>query len=258
MSGSSLFDLTGKVALITGSSRGIGRAIAEQMAACGARVVISSRKQEACDVVAAKIRENGGEAIAVACNVSHKEQLERLVAEVEAVWGRIDILVCNAAANPHFGSLRELPDSAMDKVIAANIKSIVWLCNLTAPKMAQRKDGAIIIISSIGGFVGSDVAGIYNMSKAAEQSLTRTLAVEWGSSNVRVNCIAPGPVRTDFAEKIHQQYADKPVASPLARIGEPIEIAGAAIYFASTASSYTTGQTLCVDGGRLIHKLRPD
>ena len=251
----SLFDLTGKVALITGSSKGIGRAIAERMAQHGAKVVISSRRQAACDEVAAAIRASGGEAMALACNISRRGEVEALVAAVEAEWGRIDILVCNAAANPAYGPLSAIDEAAMDKIFATNVKSIVWFAGLVAPQMAARGDGSILIISSVGGFIGSDVLGFYNMSKAAEQSLARSLAVEWGRSNVRVNCIAPGLVRTDFARALWEDPASLARltrTSALPRIAEPDEIAGTAVYLASPAGAFVTGQTLVVDGGRLI------
>jgi NAD(P)-dependent dehydrogenase (short-subunit alcohol dehydrogenase family) len=250
-----LFDLTGKVAVITGSSKGIGRAIAERMAEHGAKVVISSRKQDACDGVAAAIRTTGGEALARACNITRREEVEALVAAVIAEWGQIDILVCNAAANPAYGPLAAIDDGAMDKIFAANVKSIVWFAGLVAPQMAARGEGAILIISSVGGFIGSDVLGFYNMSKAAEQSLARSLAIEWGRQGVRGNCIAPGLVRTDFARTLWENPANLAritSSSALGRIAEPDEIAGAAIYLASRAGSFVTGQTIVVDGGKLI------
>lgn len=250
-----LFDLTGKVALITGSTKGIGRAIAERMAQHGAKVVISSRKADACDAVAEHIRAEGGEAMAMACNITRREEVEMLVAAVLGKWGKIDILVCNAAANPAYGPLSAIDDGAMDKIFAANVKSIVWFANLVAPQMAARGDGSILIVSSVGGMIGSDVMGFYNMSKAAEQSLARSLAVEWGASNVRVNCIAPGLVRTDFARALWENPANLARltrVSALPRIAEPDEIAGTAVYLASRAGGFVTGQTFVVDGGRLI------
>lgn len=257
----SLFDLSGKVAVITGSSKGIGRAIAERMAEHGAKVVISSRKAEACEKVAAEIRAKGGEAFVHACNVSRKEELKALVDATLAKWGRIDILVCNAAANPYYGPLARIPDDAMEKTLNANVKGVVWLANLVLPQMAERCDGVVLIISSVGGFVGSDVLGFYNMSKAAEQSLARSLAYEWGASNIRVNCIAPGLIRTDFSRVLWeapQIEAKRSATAALKRIGEPDEIAGTAVYLASKAGAFVTGQTILVDGGRLIGVLPPD
>ena len=257
----SLFDLSGKVAVVTGSSRGIGRAIAERMAEHGARTVISSRKAEACEAVAAGIRAQGGEAFAHACNVSRKPELAALVAATLARWGRIDVLVCNAAANPYYGPLAGVTDDAMDKVLDANVKSVVWLANLVAPQMAERRDGVILIVSSIGGYIGSNVLGVYNMSKAAEQSLARSLAYEWGPQNVRVNCIAPGLIRTDFSRALWEDPELLPrrvSTTALKRLGEPDEIAGAAVFLASPAGAFVTGQTIVVDGGRLIGVLPED
>lgn len=252
---SSLFDLKGRTALITGSSRGIGRSIAERMAEVGARVVVSSRKLDACEEVVSAIRKAGGEAIAIACNISNKPELQTLVDRSREAFGKIDILVCNAAVNPHFGPTQEIPDSAFQKVIDCNIRSNHWLCQMVVPEMAERGDGAVLIVSSIGGLKGSAALGTYGLSKAADMALARNLAVEWGPRNVRVNCIAPGLVRTDFARalwenpQIYQQTVER---YPLRRIGEPDEIAGTAIFLASRAGSFITGQTIVVDGGATI------
>jgi NAD(P)-dependent dehydrogenase (short-subunit alcohol dehydrogenase family) len=250
-----LFDLTGRTALITGSSRGIGRAIAERMAQAGARVVVSSRKREACDEVVAAIVKAGGEALAIPCNISNKPELEALVASTRQAFGKIDVLVCNAAVNPHYGPSQEIPDSAFQKVLDCNIRSNHWLCQMVIPDMAERRDGAVIIVSSIGGLKGSTSLGTYGMSKAADMALARNLAVEWGPRNVRVNCIAPGLVRTDFARALWENpeiYEHTVQRYPLRRIGEPDEIAGTAIFLASQAGSFVTGQTIVVDGGATI------
>jgi NAD(P)-dependent dehydrogenase (short-subunit alcohol dehydrogenase family) len=250
-----LFDLTGKVAVITGSSRGIGRAIAEAMAAFGAKVVVSSRKRAPCEEVMAAIVENGGEAVVIPCNIGVKEELLHLVDETNKVYGAIDVLVCNAAVNPHFGPSQEIPDSAFDKVMGTNIRSNHWLCQMTIPGMAARGGGAVIIVSSIGGLKGSERLGAYGISKAADMQMARNLAVEWGPRNVRVNCIAPGLVRTDFARALWENpdtYAHTVRTYPLRRIGEPAEIAGAAVFLASAAGSFTTGQTIVIDGGATI------
>jgi NAD(P)-dependent dehydrogenase (short-subunit alcohol dehydrogenase family) len=247
-----LFDLTGKVAVITGSTKGIGRAIAEALAAHGARVVISSRKEDACDQVAQAIREAGGEAIAIPCNVSSKEQLQNLVDRTRQEWGRIDVLVGNAAVNPFYGPSMEIPDSAFEKILQVNIESNHWLCQMVVPEMKERKDGAIIIVSSIGGLKGSAVLGAYAISKAADMQLARNLATELGPFNIRVNCIAPGLVKTDFARALWENEETRKrteKGTPLRRLGDPEDIAGAAVYLASKAGSWTTGQTIVVDGG---------
>jgi NAD(P)-dependent dehydrogenase (short-subunit alcohol dehydrogenase family) len=247
-----LFDLTGRSALITGSSRGIGRAIALRMAEAGARVVVSSRKRDACDEVVAEIKASGGEAVALACNISNKPELEALVAQSREAFGKIDILVCNAAVNPHYGTTQEIPDSAFQKVLDCNIRSNHWLCQMVIPEMAERRDGVVLIVSSIGGLKGSNTLGTYGLSKAADMALARNLAVEWGPRNVRVNCIAPGLVRTDFARALWENpatYEQAVARYPLRRIGEPDEIAGTAIFLASQAGSFVTGQTIVVDGG---------
>lgn len=251
----SLFDLSGKVAIITGSTKGIGRAIAEALARAGAKVVISSRKADSCEEVAASIRSEGGEAAAIACHIGKREDVEHLVSETKNQFGQIDILVCNAAVNPYYGPMAGLTDDAFAKVIDSNVRSNIWLCNLVLPEMAERKDGSVIIVSSIGGLKGSLNLGIYAISKAADFQLARNLAVEWGPRNIRVNCIAPGLVRTDFARALWdnpEALAKTEAATPLRRIGEPEDIAGAAVYLASPASRWMTGQVIVIDGGVTI------
>ena len=251
----SLFDLQGKVALVTGSTKGIGKAIASRMAEQGAQVVVSSRNQELCDEVAGEINAAGGRAIGIACNINYKEQLENLVKQTEIQLGSIDILVCNAAINPYFGPSQEISDSAFDKVMHANIGSVHKLCQLVIPSMAGNGGGSVIIVSSIGGLKGSDALGAYAISKAADMQIARNLAVEWGPKNVRINCIAPGLVRTDFARALWENpeiYAATVSKYPLRRIGEPDEIAGTAVLLASDAGSFTTGQTIVIDGGGTI------
>ncbi|MBI3707398.1 MAG: SDR family oxidoreductase [Proteobacteria bacterium] len=255
MTRSSLFDLTGKVALITGSSRGIGKAIAEAMAEAGARVVISSRKAEICQTVARELKERGLDAIAVPCNVSSKEELQRLVDATIARWERIDILVCNAATNPVFGPASQVPDSAFDKVMGTNVRSTFWLCNMVIPQMAARRDGAVILLASIAGLKGNGVIGTYGISKAAEMQLARNLAVEWGPHNVRVNSIAPGVVKTDFARALWEDPERRErteARAPLRRIGEPRDIAGIAVFLAAAAGAFVTGQVIVADGGATI------
>jgi NAD(P)-dependent dehydrogenase (short-subunit alcohol dehydrogenase family) len=252
-----LFDLSGKVAIITGSSRGIGRAIAEAYAAAGAKVVISSRKQPACEEVAAAINATHGEerAVAIAASISDKAALEALVNETRARFGQIDILVCNAASNPYYGPMAGISDEQFRKIFDNNVLANHWLIQMVAPEMIERKDGAIVIVSSIGGLIGSDVIGAYNVSKAADFQLVRNLALEFGQHNVRVNAIAPGVIRTDFARALWEdpkaEAALKRV-TPLGRIGEPEEIAGAAVFLASKAGAYVTGQGIVVDGGTTI------
>ncbi len=251
----SLFDLTGKVAIVTGSSRGIGRAIAEALAFQGAKVVVSSRKVDACQPVVDTIKADGGEATAIACHIGKRPDCENLVAETRKVYGKIDVLVCNAAVNPYFGPMSGLSDDAFAKVMDSNVRSNLWLCNLVAPEMAERKDGSLIIVSSIGGLKGTDMLGIYAISKAADMQLARNLAVEWGKYNVRANCVAPGLVRTDFAKALWDNpelLAKTERATPLRRIGEIEDLAGAAVYLASRAGAWTTGQTIVVDGGVTI------
>lgn len=252
-----LFDLEGKVAVVTGSSRGIGRAIAERLAEHGAKVVISSRKAGPCDEVAQAInaRHGEGRAIAIPANIASKDDLQRLVDETGAAFGRIDVLVCNAATNPYAGPMGGITDEQFGKILQNNVVSNHWLIQMVAPQMLARKDGAIIVISSIGGLRGNALIGAYNISKAADMQLVRNLAVEWGPSNVRVNCIAPGLVQTDFARYLWENpEVLKTVTdpAPLKRIGQPDEIAGAAVFLASKAASYVTGQTLVVDGGLTI------
>lgn len=250
----SLFDLKGKVAVVTGGSKGIGRAICERLAEHGARVVVSSRKVDSCEEVASGIRARGGEAIATGCHIGRKEELKALVDSTIAKWGQIDILVCNAAVNPYYGSALDMPDEAWDRVMNSNVRSNFWLCNMVVPGMAARNDGVIVIVSSIGGFQGSDTLGAYCISKAADMQLARNLAVEWGKHNIRANCIAPGLVKTDFARALwdNPHVLSKTVEhSPLKRIGDPDEIAGAAVFLASRAGSFMTGQTMIIDGGRL-------
>jgi NAD(P)-dependent dehydrogenase (short-subunit alcohol dehydrogenase family) len=252
-----LFDLSGRAAIVTGSSRGIGRAIAERLAEHGARVVISSRKAAACQEVADAInaRHGEGRAVVIPANISSKEDLQRLADETVAAFGKIDILVCNAATNPYFGPMGGISDEQFLKILTNNVLANNWLIGMVAPGMVERRDGSIIIVSSIGGLRGSPVIGAYNVSKAADFQLARNLAVEFGPSNVRVNCIAPGLIQTDFARALWEnpEILKQAVApTPMRRIGQPDEIAGAAVFLASQAGSYVTGQTVVADGGATI------
>jgi NAD(P)-dependent dehydrogenase (short-subunit alcohol dehydrogenase family) len=253
----SLFDLTGKVAVVTGSSKGIGRAIAEEYAAQGAQVVISSRKLDACREVADAINARHGDvrAVPAAANISSKAALQALIDAARTAFGRIDILVCNAASNPYYGPQAGISDDQFRKILDNNIVANHWLISLVVPQMIERKDGSITIISSIGGLKGSTVLGAYAISKAADMQLARNLACEYGKHNIRVNCIAPGLIRTDFARALWENpetLKASTARSPLLRIGEPDEIAGAAVFLASRAGSFTTGQTIVIDGGATI------
>ncbi len=252
-----LFDLSGKVAVVTGSSRGIGKAIAEALADHGAKVVISSRKQDTCEEVAAAINAKHGEgrAVAIAASISDKAALENLVAQTMAAFGRIDVLVCNAASNPYYGPMAGISDDQFRKILDNNVIANHWLVQLAAPQMLAREEGSIIIVSSIGGLTGSTVIGAYNISKAADFQLARNLAAEFGPQGVRVNCIAPGLVRTDFAKALWENPDTLKAVTkttPLRRIGEPHEIAGAAVFLAAQASAFMTGQAIIIDGGSTI------
>ncbi len=257
----SLFDLTGRVAVITGSSRGIGRAAAERLAEQGASVVVSSRKLDACRAVADAINarqaagQRGGSAIAVEANISSKDALARLVERAHEAFGKIDILVCNAATNVHFGPLSTIKDEQFRKIFDNNVLSNHWLIQLVLPEMIARRDGSVVIVSSVGGLRGSPLIGAYNISKAADFQLARNLAVELGPHNVRVNCVAPGIIKTDFARALWDnpkiaQAAE--AATPLRRIGEPDDVAGAIVFLSSPAGRYVSGQKIVVDGGALI------
>ena len=252
-----LFDLSGQVAIITGSSRGIGRAIAERMAEHGARVVISSRKLQACEEVVQAInaKHGAGRAVAIAANISSKDDLSQLVKQTQQQLGPVDVLVCNAASNPYYGPQAGITDEQFRKILDNNIVANHWLIGMVAPQMIERKSGSIIIVSSIGGLRGSPVIGAYCISKAADMQLARNLAVEFGPHNVRVNCIAPGLIKTDFARALWEDadmLKERMSTTPMRRIGEPDEIAGAAVFLASQAGSYVTGQSLVVDGGVTI------
>jgi NAD(P)-dependent dehydrogenase (short-subunit alcohol dehydrogenase family) len=249
-----LFDLTDKVAIVTGSSRGIGRAIAEALADHGAKVVISSRKAEACQEVADAINaeHEEGRAIVVPASISSKQALQELVDETRRQLGRIDVLVCNAASNPYYGPMSGISDEQFRKILDNNVVANHWLISMAAPDMLERGEGSIIIVSSIGGLKGSGMLGAYNISKAADFQLARNLAAEFGPRQVRVNCIAPGLVKTDFARALWenpQTLKAVTAHTPMQRIGEPHEIAGAAVFLASPASTFMTGQAIVVDGG---------
>jgi len=255
MSSKSPFDLTGKVALVTGSTRGIGKSIAEEMARAGAKVVVSSRKADACEQVRAEFEKQGYEVLAQACNVSRKEELQALVDATLKRWGRIDIAVSNAASNPYYGPLAAIPDEAFDKIFNNNVKSVLWLAAMTLPGMAERGGGSYISVGSIGGIIANTVIGAYGMSKAADHMLVKNLAAEWGPKNVRVNAIAPGLIKTDFAKALWEdpvRRKEREAATPLRRLGEPRDIGGVAAFLASDAAAFITGQVIVADGGVTI------
>ena len=250
-----LFDLTGKVAIVTGSTRGIGKEVATQLARAGAKVVISSRKEEAVNQVVSELTQEKLEATGIVCNVSSKNDLQKLVDETRKVYGKIDVLVCNAATNPTYGPSLAMPEDAFDKIMNTNVKSIFLLCNMVLPEMAERKEGSVIIISSIAAIRGSSMLGAYAVSKAAEAQLARNLAVEWGAKNIRVNAVAPGLIKTDFAKALWEDpkaLKMQESMTPLKRIGEPEDIAGIVVCLAAPAGKYITGQYIVVDGGVTI------
>ncbi len=250
-----MFDLTGKVAVITGASRGIGRSIAENMARAGARVVISSRKLAACEEVAEAIRAEGGEAIAIAASLGHQDQLAAMIDQTREVWGKVDILVCNAAINPHYGPLVDVSNELFDKMMHCNVRDNLFLCKQVLPEMAERNDGTIIIVSSAFGLQGNAVLGLYGITKAADMALVRNLAVEWGKNNIRINCVAPGLVKTDFSRALWanpdmRTHLEK--MTPLGRMGEPDDIGLLVTFLATKGGAFITGETIVADGGMSI------
>jgi dehydrogenase/reductase SDR family protein 4 len=255
MSLDEMFGLDGKVALITGSTRGIGRAIAERMAEAGAKIVISSRKADMCDKVAGELRAAGHTATAIPCNVSRRQDVEALADGALEAFGKVDVLVCNAAANIALGTLGSLSDEVFDKMMATNVQGVWRLCNLLIPQMAERGDGSVIVISSIAAIRGVDFVGLYGVTKAAEVSLVRNYAIEWAAKNVRVNAILPGFIKTDFSRAIWEDdamRASELSRIPMGRIGEPDDVAGIAVMLASKAGAFITGQTIVADGGMTV------
>ena len=252
---STLFDLSGKVALVTGATRGIGRSIAEELARAGAKVALCSRKEDACRQVQEELERQGFEVLARPCNVSRKDELQALVAATAAKWGRIDIVVANAASNPYYGPLTGISDEAFDKIVANNLKSVLWLAAMTLPGMGERGGGSFTVVGSIGGILANTVIGAYGISKAADHHLVRNLAAEWGPKNVRVNAIAPGLVKTEFARALWEdpaRAAERVSNTPLRRLGEPRDIGGIAVFLASDAAAFITGQVIVADGGVTI------
>lgn len=249
------FDLTGKVALITGASRGIGQAIAEAYAASGAKVVLASRKQEGLDKVAKIINDNGGDALAIAAHTGSLEAVEALVAKATEAYGGIDIVVNNAATNPHFGPIMTAEESHWDKIVDVNVKGYFRVVQACLPSMKARSGGKVINIASIAGLEPQPGMGIYCVSKAAVLMMTQVLAAELANDNVQVNAIAPGFIKTQFSAALWQNEAihDAIVkAVPQKRMAEPHELTGIALYLASDASSFTTGGTFVIDGGQKV------
>ena len=249
-----LFDLSGRIALLTGASKGMGKAMAKGLAEHGARVVSSSRKLDQCKVVADEITKQLGPdtAIAIACNIGYKDQLQALVDETRERLGPIDVLVHNAGVNPFYGSMADIPDDAFDKIMASNVRSVHWICQMVGPDMIAAGRGSIMVTSSTGAFSPSEVLGTYNISKLADIALVRNLAAEWGPKGVRVNAICPGLIKTDFARALWDNPEALKRANeqiPLRRLGESEDLKGLAVYLASDASSYVTGQALTVCGG---------
>lgn len=251
----SLFDLSGQVAIVTGSTKGIGKSIAEELGRAGAKVMISSRKADACEATRVELAAQGLTVMAQPCNVGRKEEVSALVAATMKAWGQVDIMVCNAAVNPYYGPLGGLSDEAFDKVMNSNVKSNLWLANLVIPGMAERGGGSVIMVGSIAGLKANTIIGAYGISKAADHMLVKNLAAEWGPKNVRVNAIAPGLVKTDFAKALWEDdklRRAREEATPLRRIGEPRDIGGIAVFLASNAAAFMTGQCIVADGGVTI------
>ena len=252
---SMLFDLTAQVALVTGASRGIGRAIAHELGCAGAVVVLSSEDADACESAAGELRRAGCGATALPCDVAVRREVEDLVQATFDLHGQIDILVCNAGVAPHSGPIATAGDADWDATMTVNLRSILWLTSLVIPRMAARGQGSVIIVSSIAGLRGNKSIGLYGISKAGSAQLARNLAVEWGPSNVRVNAISPGVIRTEFAQPMLRDAGlmeGRIALTPLRRVGEPQEVAGAALLLAAPAGAFITGQNLVVDGGTTI------
>ncbi len=249
-----LFDLTGKIALVTGASRGIGESIARLLAAYGAKVIVSSRKREACEIVAESIRAQGGEAVAIPCHVGEMAQIEQIMAQIEQQFGRLDILVNNAAANPFYGHILDTDLAAFDKTVDVNIRGYFFMSVAAGRLMKQQGGGVILNTASVNGLTPGDKQGIYSITKAAVISMTKAFAKECGGLNIRVNALLPGLTDTKFASALtSNETILKHVVRqiPLGRVAHPDEMAGAVLYLVSDASSYTTGTTLIVDGGLL-------
>ena len=252
---SSLFDLHGKVAIVTGSSRGLGLASAKGLAEHGAKVVISGRRADACEAAVADIRAAGGEAMAVPCHIGRKDELQHMVDAANATWGRVDIVMANAAIHPWTGSMLDLQDETFNKFMQVNVQSSIWLAQMTVPGMSERGYGRFILVASIVGLLGDPVTGTYGLTKAADMQFVRNMANEFASQGITANCIAPGTFKTEMARS---QWEDESMVrwykgrNPSRRFGEVEEIAGLAVLLASPSGGYINGQTIAVDGGHTV------
>lgn len=251
--GESICSLEGKKAIVTGASRGIGRTIAETLAAAGAEVCICSRKVESLEETAAAIRANGGKVLPLACHVGKTDQVKEFLKQVQGEWGFIDILVNNAATNPIFGPILMSDETALEKIIATNLKGPYLLSLELGKLMLKQNKGSIVNVASTAGITPAMGLGLYSVSKAGLIMLTKVMAAEWGSANIRVNAVCPGVVKTKFSQALwSNDVILKQVTSttPMGRIAESDEVASAVLFFASDASKFITGQTLIVDGGQ--------
>lgn len=249
------FDLDGKIALVTGASRGIGESIARLLAKHNARVIISSRKQEDCEKVAASIRDDGGEATAMACHIGDLEQISALYARIEETFGKLDILINNAATNPYFGHILDTDLAAYQKTVDVNIRGYFFMSTAAGKIMRKHQGGAIVNVASVNGVIPGGFQGIYSITKAAVISMTKAFAKECAGHNIRVNALLPGATDTKFASALVKNDAVLQQLMPhvpMQRVAEPSEMAGAVLYLASDAASYTTGSCITVDGGYLI------